>query len=74
MPDNDTKGDPKSVQDLTVFVQQVLKDMQGKFQNMSDNIVTRIDDMGSRIDDLERNIAELLAQAGVDEEDLSQTD
>ena len=74
MPDSDTKGDPKSVQDLTVFVQQVLKDMQGKFQSMSDNIVLRIDDMGSRIDDLEKSIAELLAQAGVDEDDLSQAD
>ena len=59
-------NDPKSVQDLTVFVQQILQDMQGKFQNMSDGIITRIDDMGERIDDLERNIAEILAQAGVD--------
>ena len=74
MPDSDTKGDPKNVQDLTLFVQQVLKDMQGKFQSMSDNIVSRIDDMGSRIDDLEKNIADLLAQAGVDEDDLSQAD
>jgi len=67
-------NDPKSVQDLTGFVQKVLQDMQGKFQNMSDNIVTRIDDMGGRIDDLEKNIAELLAQAGVDENDLSQAE
>ena len=59
-------NDPKSVQDLTVFVQQILQDMQGKFQNMSDGIITRINDMGERIDDLERNIAEILAQAGVD--------
>ena len=72
MPDTDPKADPANVQDLTVFVQQVLKEMQGKFQSMSDNIVTRIDDMGSRIDDLEKNISELLAQAGVDEEELSQ--
>ena len=64
-------NDPKSVQDLTVFVQQILQDMQGKFQNMSDGIVTRIDDMGGRIDELEKNIAELLAQAGIDERDMS---
>lgn len=64
-------NDPKSVQDLTVFVQQILHDMQGKFQNMSDGIVTRIDDMGGRIDELEKNIAELLAQAGIDEQDMS---
>ena len=59
-------NDPQSVQELTVFVQQILQDMQGKFQNTSDNIVSRMEDMGERIDDLEKNIAEILAQAGVD--------
>ncbi|CAK8678233.1 unnamed protein product [Clavelina lepadiformis] len=67
-------NDPKSVQDLTTFVQQTLQDMQGKFQSMSENIVNRIDDMGGRIDDLEKNIAELLSQAGVDENELSQVE
>jgi len=64
--------DPKNVQDLSVLVQQVLKDMQGKFKTMSDGVIGRIDDMGGRIDDLEKNIAELLAQAGMDETELSQ--
>jgi len=59
-------NDPQSVQELTVFVQQILQDMQGKFQNTSDHIVSRMEDMGERIDDLEKNIAEILAQAGVD--------
>lgn len=54
-------------QDLTVFVQSLLKEMQGRFQNMSDSIVNRIDDMGSRIDDLEKSIAELIQEAGVEE-------
>ena len=67
-------NDPKSVHDLTVFVQQVLQDMQSKFQNMSDGIVTRIDDMGGQIDDLEKSIAELLAQAGVDDRELCYTE
>ena len=59
-------NDPQNVQELTVFVQQILQDMQGKFQNMSDGIVGRMENMGERIDDLEKNIAEILAQAGVD--------
>ena len=41
-------------QDLTLFVQNLLKEMQSRFQTMSDGIVNRIDDMGTRIDELER--------------------
>lgn len=33
---------------------------------MSDQILTRIDEMGNRIDDLEKNIGELMTQAGVE--------
>ena len=36
---------------------------------MSETIIGRIDEMGSRIDDLEKSIADLMEQAGVDEED-----
>lgn len=36
---------------------------------MSDQIITRIDEMGTRIDDLERNIADLMTQAGPEEVD-----
>lgn len=69
----DNGSDPKSVQDLTTYVQTVLQDVQGKFQGMSDSVLTRIDEMGERLDDLEKSIAELMAQAGVDDlEDVSQ--
>jgi heat shock factor-binding protein 1 len=61
-------GDPQNAQDLTLFVQQLLQQMQGRFQTMSDTIIGRIDEMGSRIDDLEKSIAELMQQAGVDEQ------
>lgn len=43
--------------------------MQDKFQVMSDQILSRIDEMGHRIDDLEKNITELMSQAGVEEAD-----
>ncbi|NWI46045.1 HSBP1 protein, partial [Picathartes gymnocephalus] len=67
--------DPKSVQDLTAVVQTLLQQMQDKFQTMSDQIIGRnilflpqmVDDMSCRIDDLERNIADLMTQAGVEE-------
>ncbi|KAK1330410.1 hypothetical protein QTO34_010599 [Cnephaeus nilssonii] len=46
--------DPKTVQDLTSVVQTLLQQMQDKFQTI-------------RIDDLEKNIADLMTQAGVEE-------
>mmetsp|Transcript_15284 Transcript_15284/g.18917 ORF Transcript_15284/g.18917 Transcript_15284/m.18917 type:complete len:112 (+) Transcript_15284:233-568(+) len=54
-------------QDLTIFVQNLLTQMQSRFQQMSEAIITRIDDMGNRIDGLEKSIGELMAQAGVEE-------
>ncbi|KFM63460.1 heat shock factor-binding protein 1-like [Stegodyphus dumicola] len=61
--------DPKSIHDLTQYVQSLLQQMQDKFQIMSDQILARIDDMGHRIDDLEKNIGDLMTQAGVEETD-----
>jgi heat shock factor-binding protein 1 len=50
--------------DLTAFVQNLLLQMQTRFQAMSESIITKIDEMGSRIDDLERSIAELVKESG----------
>uniref|UniRef100_W5LKM2 Heat shock factor-binding protein 1 n=1 Tax=Astyanax mexicanus TaxID=7994 RepID=W5LKM2_ASTMX len=58
--------DPKSVQDLTGVVQTLLQQMQDKFQTMSDQIIGR-NILFTRIDDLEKNIADLMTQAGVEE-------
>jgi heat shock factor-binding protein 1 len=33
---------------------------------MSDQIISRIDDMGTRIDQLEKNISDLMNEAGVE--------
>uniref|UniRef100_A0A672R606 Heat shock factor-binding protein 1 n=2 Tax=Sinocyclocheilus TaxID=75365 RepID=A0A672R606_SINGR len=70
---NMAETDPKSVQDLTAVVQTLLQQMQDKFQTMSDQIIGRnilsysLDEMSTRIDDLEKNIADLMTQAGVEE-------
>jgi len=58
---------PENSQDLTVFVQSLLQQMQGRFGQMSDAIIGRIDEMGNRIDDLEKSIGDLMAQAGVED-------
>ncbi|GMH77233.1 hypothetical protein TrVE_jg3192 [Triparma verrucosa] len=57
---------PTNSQDLTVFVQNLLEQMQSRFSQMSDAIIGRIDEMGNRIDDLEKSIADLMDQAGVE--------
>mmetsp|Transcript_19907 Transcript_19907/g.28616 ORF Transcript_19907/g.28616 Transcript_19907/m.28616 type:complete len:81 (+) Transcript_19907:93-335(+) len=57
---------PETSQDLTIFVQNLLEQMQNRFNQMSSTIIGRIDEMGSRIDDLERSIAELMDQAGIE--------
>ncbi|KAL0609744.1 Heat shock factor-binding protein 1 [Plecturocebus cupreus] len=61
------KTDPKTVQDVTLVVQTLLQQMQDKLQTMSDQIIGRIDDMSSHMDGLEKNIADLMTQAGVEE-------
>lgn len=62
-------GGTQGTQELTIFVQNLLQQMQSRFQEMSDTIITRIDEMGARIDDLEKSIAELMQQAGIEEGD-----
>jgi heat shock factor-binding protein 1 len=56
-------GGDNSANELTQLVQQMLTQMQSRFQTMSDNIITRIDEMGGRIDDLEKSIADLVQEA-----------
>ena len=66
------EADPvQNAQDLTVFEQNLLGQMQSRFQQMSEAIISRIDDMGARIDDLEKSIGDLMVQAGAEEEELS---
>ena len=52
--------------ELTQLVQQMLTQMQTRFQSMSDNIITRIDEMGTRIDALEQSISDLVQEAQTD--------
>lgn len=55
------------MQDLTSVVHTLLKQMQDKFQIVSNQIIGRIDDMSILIDDLEENIAKFMTQAGMEE-------
>ena len=57
--------------ELTQLVQQMLTQMQTRFQSMSDNIITRIDEMGTRIDDLEKSISDLVQEAQTDSDNAA---
>ena len=48
-------------------MQTLLQQMQDKCQTMSDQIMGRIEDMSCPIDDLEKNIADLVTQAGMED-------
>jgi len=65
--DKQETPDPNAPQDLTLFVQTLLQQMQSKFEQMSESIIGRIDEMGNRIDDLEKSISDLMAQAGIED-------
>ncbi|GAB2277896.1 hypothetical protein Dimus_012598 [Dionaea muscipula] len=60
-------ADPKqSTADMTIFVQNLLQQMQSRFQAMSESVITKIDGMGSRIIELEQSINELRAEMGTE--------
>ncbi|KAA0148380.1 hypothetical protein FNF27_03406 [Cafeteria roenbergensis] len=62
-------ADAAGSEDITAFVQELLTQMQSRFQTMSETIISKIDAMGGRIDELERTVADLMDQAAADDED-----
>jgi heat shock factor-binding protein 1 len=63
---HDSEDTKQSTADMTAFVQNLLQQMQTRFQTMSDSIITKIDDMGGRINELEQSINDLRAEMGVE--------
>ncbi|XP_010440245.1 PREDICTED: heat shock factor-binding protein 1 [Camelina sativa] len=66
MDGHDSEDTKQSTADMTAFVQNLLHQMQTRFQTMSDSIITKIDDMGGRINELEQSINDLRAEMGVE--------
>ncbi|VAI85083.1 unnamed protein product [Triticum turgidum subsp. durum] len=63
--EQDSDGSAQSTADMTAFVQNLLVQMQTRFQTMSENIITK-NEMGARIDELELSINDLKAEMGSD--------
>ncbi|ESW10903.1 hypothetical protein PHAVU_009G247900 [Phaseolus vulgaris] len=66
MSGHDAEDTKQSTADMTAFVQNLLEQMQSRFQTMSNSIISKIDEMGNRIEELEQNINELRAEIGVE--------
>ncbi|KAL0762564.1 hypothetical protein Bca101_078715 [Brassica carinata] len=66
MDGHDSEDTKQSTADMTAFVQNLLQQMQSRFQTMSDSIITKNDDMGGRINELEQSINDLRAEMGVE--------
>lgn len=61
-----SKTDNKAATDMTEAMEKTMQRLQGRFQAVSEQLETKIDEMGTRIDDLEKNVAELMTQAGME--------
>ncbi|KAL7080915.1 hypothetical protein ABFS83_14G008300 [Erythranthe nasuta] len=64
MDGHDGDNSKQSTADMTAFVQNLLQQMQNRFQTMSESIISKIDEMGNRIDELEQSINELRTEMG----------
>ncbi|XP_020088079.1 heat shock factor-binding protein 1-like isoform X1 [Ananas comosus] len=60
--EQESEESKQSTADMTTFVQNLLMQMQTRFQAMSESIISKIDEMGSRIDELEKSINDLKAE------------
>ncbi|XP_070841018.1 heat shock factor-binding protein 1-like protein 1 [Chaetodon trifascialis] len=66
-----SKTDSKAAADMTEAMEKTMQRLQGRFQAVSEQLESKIDEMGTRIDDLEKNVAELMTQAGMEEQAIS---
>ncbi|KAK4354988.1 hypothetical protein RND71_027182 [Anisodus tanguticus] len=67
MDGHDGDNSKQSTADMTVFVQNLLQQMQTRFQTMSESIISKtLDEMGNRIDELEQSINDLRGEMGQD--------
>ncbi|XP_051245895.1 heat shock factor-binding protein 1-like protein 1 [Dicentrarchus labrax] len=66
-----SKTDSKAAADMTEAMEKTMQRLQGRFQAVSEQLESKLDAMGTRIDDLEKNVAELMTQAGMEEQAVS---
>ncbi|XP_034285206.1 heat shock factor-binding protein 1-like protein 1 [Pantherophis guttatus] len=59
-------NDPPSAKELSHFAENLLQQLQENFEDLTDKLSLQMDEMGERINDLEKHVAELMAEAGIE--------
>ncbi|CAG8644051.1 16445_t:CDS:2, partial [Racocetra persica] len=59
-------SDIQTPQELTAFVETMLRQLQTKFDDLSSQLVDKMEDMDSRIDVLQKSLETLMQQAATD--------
>ncbi|KAK9403468.1 heat shock factor-binding protein 1-like 1 [Crotalus adamanteus] len=59
-------SDPQSAKELSQFAENLLQQLHENFEDLTDKLSLKMDEMGERINDLEKHVAELMAEAGIE--------
>jgi heat shock factor-binding protein 1 len=63
---HESAADKRQDPELTVVIEDLLEQMQEKFNHMGGSIMGKMDEMGTRMDELERSIGQLMEQTGLE--------
>ncbi|XP_026525733.1 heat shock factor-binding protein 1-like protein 1 isoform X1 [Notechis scutatus] len=58
--------DSPSARELSQFAENLLQQLHENFEDLTDKLSLQMDEMGERINDLEKHVAELMAEAGIE--------
>uniref|UniRef100_T1DBD8 Heat shock factor binding protein 1-like protein n=1 Tax=Crotalus horridus TaxID=35024 RepID=T1DBD8_CROHD len=59
-------SDPQSAKELSQFAENLLQQLHENFEDLTDKLSLKMDEMGERINELEKHVAELMAEAGIE--------
>ncbi|XP_027742348.1 heat shock factor-binding protein 1-like protein 1 isoform X2 [Empidonax traillii] len=59
--------DPPGAGDLPQLAENLLCRLQDNFQALTEKLTLRMEEMGERINDLEKRVADLMTEAGIEE-------
>ncbi|XP_064522566.1 heat shock factor-binding protein 1-like protein 1 isoform X1 [Pseudopipra pipra] len=60
-------ADPRRAGDLPQLAENLLCRLQENFQALTEKLTLRMEEMGERINDLEKRVADLMTEAGIEE-------
>ncbi|XP_010872106.2 heat shock factor-binding protein 1-like protein 1 [Esox lucius] len=63
-----SESNSRTAEELTEIMEARIQTVERTFKNLSSQIVSGMEDMETRIDDLEKNVADLMTQAGMEEQ------